>query len=85
MSNQSSIKPMMYFEEFTHKPFAVSYFVMQQLLVLKGALLAQLVECATRQGHGFESRQGRSVVSLSKTLYLHCLVLVQPRKASRND
>ena len=33
---------------------------------------------------GFESHQGRRVVSLSKTL-LHCLVLVQPRKTSPHD
>ena len=36
-----------------------------------GAPLAQLVECRTRLG-----RKGRGVVYLSKTLHLHCLVLI---------
>ena len=40
-----------------------------------GAPLAQLVKCGTC---GFESHQGHGVVSLSKTLHLHCLVLVHP-------
>ena len=37
------------------------------------------------QGQGFESRQGCGVVSFSKTIHLHCLVLVQPRKRSQHD
>ena len=51
-----------------------------------GAPLAQLVECRTwSQGRWFESPQRLCVVSLSKTLHLHCLVLVQSRKTSRHD
>ena len=33
-------------------------------------------------GGGFESHQGRRGVSLSKTLHLYCLVLVNPGKSS---
>ena len=34
----------------------------------------------------FDSHKGHSVVFLSKTLHLHCLVvLVRPRKTSRHD
>ena len=45
------------------------------------APLAQLVEAPlNRKVADFESHQGRNVVSLSKTLHLHCFVLVQPKK-----
>ena len=37
------------------------------------------------QGRRFEYHQGRGVVSLSKTLHMHYLVLVQPRKTSLHD
>ena len=37
------------------------------------------------QGRGFESYFERGVVSVSKTLRLHCLGLVQLRKTSRHD
>ena len=46
--------------------------------------LAQLVECQTLD-RKFESHQGRGVVSLSKTLNPHWLVLVNPRNLSQND
>ena len=49
----------------------------------RGAPLAQLVECRTRDRKvmGLNLTWG-AVVSLGKTLPLHCLVLVQPRKTS---
>ena len=34
------------------------------------------------QGHKFDPQSGRCVVSFSKTLHPHCLVLVKPRKPS---
>ena len=37
------------------------------------------------QGLRFESHQECGVVSLSKTLHLHCFVLVQPMKTSQHD
>ena len=37
------------------------------------------------QGRGFNHHLGPVVVSLSKTLHPHCLLLVKPRKPSQND
>ena len=47
-----------------------------------GVQIAQLGE---RQTLDHYPHPGRSVVSLSKTLHPHCLVLVKPRKPSQND
>ena len=51
----------------------------------RGAPFAQLVECRTldRKVPGSNLTRG-CVVYLSKTLQLHCLVRVQPRKTSRH-
>ena len=49
-----------------------------------GAPLAQLVECRTLDC-GFESHQGRGILFLRKTLYLHCSVLIQINLGKRFD
>ena len=37
------------------------------------------------QGRGFDPQLGRGVVSLSKTLHPHCIVLIKLRKPPQND
>ena len=37
------------------------------------------------QGRGFDPHSRHGVLSLSKTLHPHCLVLIKPRKPSQND
>ena len=53
------------------------------------ALIAQLGEHLTIDskvtGLGFDPHPGGGVVTLSKTLHPHYLVLVKPRKLSQND
>ena len=53
----------------------------------EGEPIAQLGERLTLDSKvaGFDPHQGRGVVSWSKTLHPHCLVLVKHRKPSHND
>ena len=50
-----------------------------------GTLEASIPQFVESQGRGFEFHQGRGVVSLSKKLHPHCLVLVKPKKPPQND
>ena len=55
---------------------------------LKGGSTDKSVERVSNswsQGRGFDPILEHGVVSLSKTLHSHCLVLVKPRKSFLND
>ena len=54
--------------------------------MISGEPLAQLVKCRAldSEAAGSNLHQERGIVSLSKTLRLHCIVIVQPTKTSQH-
>ena len=58
---------------------------LETIVLIGSAAAFPLQPLCYRKSCRFEPHQGPGVVSLSKTLHLHCLVLVQPEKTSQHD